>query len=230
MANTPSRQDIEARVDQLGMEKGKGQDTSVKFTLQMIEGGYHNLFDLTKNKHGLDRDDAMVMAERYAKAQNAASIFDHKGPNERKASSCARAGIKLGGWPKGGQGEPIATVNQFVSDWTKLRAKPGMSGKLQDCNNALLQFARAQLKRDTLIDPSEFDQFFYKSAPDDATAEEIIASAVKKLDGLIAGNAKTGVQCNSPSIVTARHNLRQELAAIAKAKNPQIAPTPPVTP
>jgi len=221
MANTPTRQEIDARIDQLGLEAGKGRDTQVKFTLQMIEGAYHNVLDLNKNKHGADRDDASVMAERYAKAQNANSMFDHKGSNERKASSCARTGIKLGGWPKGGNGEPIATVNQFVSEWTKLRARPGMASKLNDCNNALLSFARAQLKRDQLIDPSQFSQFFFKTAPDAATAEEIIASAVKKLDKLIDGSAAGGtVQHNTPSVIAARHNLRQELAAIAKAKIP----------
>lgn len=224
MSNVPTRQDTEARVDQLGMEKGKGEDTQVKFTLAMIESGYHNVLDLNKNKHGADRDDASVMAERYAKAQNANSMFNHKGPNERKAASCARTGIKLGCWPKGGNGEPIATVNAFVSEWTKLRKQPGMSGKLQDANNALLQFARAQLKRDTLIDPSQFHEFFFKTQPDDATAEEIIEATVKKLDKLIDGSASKGTaQANTSNVVAARQSLRNELAAIAKARAPHPA-------
>ena len=223
MTNKPTLQDIEARVDQLGEDYGKGKDTQVKFTMQMIEGAYHGVLDLNHSKHGAERDDATVLTERYVKKQTGASMFDAKAPNQRKAISCARTGIKLGGWPKGGNGEPIATVNNFVTEWVKLRKNPGMAGKLNDANNALLAFARAQLKRDTLIDDSEFPQFFFKTAPTDATVEEIIASTVKRLDKLIDGSAANGTaQCKTVHVLNARDNLRKELADIAKAKNPQI--------
>ena len=224
MANTPTRQDIETAVDQLGVDAGKGKDTQVKFLMQMIEGGYHSLLDLNHNKHGAERDNATVMTERYVKLQQGTSMFDAKAPNQRKAISCARTGIKLGGWPKGGNGEPVANVNKFVSRWVKLRKT---HGKLNDAANSLLSFARAQLKLDRLIDEADFDAFMFKPTVEDLTAEEIIASTVKKLDKLIDGSASHGTaQCNTANVQQARHYMRQELVDIAKAKAP--APGQPV--
>ena len=219
MANSPTKQDMEDRVDQLGDEAGRGKDVAVKFTMTMIESGYHNIYDLNKNKHGKDRDDASVMAERFAKKQNASAMFDYKGPNERKASSCARTGIKLGSWPKGGAGEPIATVNNFVTDWIKQSKLPSNKGRMIDANNALLSFARAQLKRDHLIDPSQFSEFMFKADKDEATAEEIIEAAVKKLDKLIDGSASNGtVQHRTANVVAARDSLRNELKSFKPLK------------
>ena len=224
MANTPTRQDIEDAIDQLGEEAGRGKDTQVKFIMQMIQGGYHNVLDLNHNKHGADRDDATVMTERYVKKQTGTSMFDAKAPNQRKAISCARTGVKLGGWPKGGNGEPIANVNKFVSRWVQLRKTPGI--KMNDAANSLLRMARAQLKLDRLIDEDAFDGFMLKTPDDDMTAEEIIANAVKKLDKLIDGSASHGTaQCNTANVSSARQHLRMELADIAKAR----APSQPVT-
>ena len=224
MANAPTLQDLEDAVDELGEQAGYGKDTQVKFLMQMIQGGYHNLLDLNHNEHGAERDDATVMTERYVKKQQGTSMFDAKAPNQRKAISCTRTGIKLGSWPKGGNGEPIANVNKFISRWVKLRKT---HGKLNDAANSLLAFARAQLKLDRLIDEADFDAFMFKPTVEDLTAEEIIENTVKKLDKLIDGSASHGTaQCNTAHIQQARHHMRQELADIAKAKSP--APGQPV--
>src|ERR1017187_5917381 len=106
---------------ELGEQAGKGKDTQIKSLLKVLEAGYHNTFDLKANKHGQDVDDATKYAEAYVKAQGSAAVFDAKAMNQRKLISPLRPAIKLGQWPKGGNGEPLATVNNLISMRQKLR-------------------------------------------------------------------------------------------------------------
>lgn len=225
MSNVMTMADMEAVADQLGAEHGKGKDTQVKFLLKMIEGGYHNVLDVTnKNKHGTGIDDAEYFAERYVKAQRSAVVFDAKADNQQKLMSCLRTGIKLGAWPKGGNGEPLATVNNLMNMRQNLKKVPGEAKKLDDAANTLLKYARAQLKRDSLIDDAELKTFCYKPGKKDPTAEDIIEAMEKKLSKLLDGSGKSGAQDNSPEIRNARQELRKRLSAIATARGKSQGP------
>lgn len=220
MANAPQFQDMLDAAKELGEQAGKGKDTQVKFILQTIQGGYHNCLDLNHNKHGTDVDDATKLAETYVKAQQGAVVFDAKAPNQRKLISCLRTGIKLGSWPKGGQGEPVATVNNLLSARDKLRKNPATAKRLNDAANSLLTFARAQLKRDVLIDESEFEDFLFKPDSKDQTAEEVIESLVKRLDKVLDGSAAHGtVQDRDAKVINARDQLRKRLGEYSKARS-----------
>lgn len=218
-SNTITFADLLATAATLGAEAGRGKDTQIKFMLKVVEGGYHNALDLAPNKHGADVDDATKLTEAYVKAQQGAVVFDAKSPNQRVQISKARTCIKLGGWPKGGNGEPIATVNNLMTDWQKLKQIPAERKKLDDAANVLLKYARAQLKRDQLIDAAELKDFCYKPLQDLATAEQILERTVKQLDKLIDGTAASGTaQDNSQEVRNARQTLRHRLSAIAKAR------------
>ena len=231
MANTISLQDLETVADQLGSEAGKGKDTQIKFLLKMVEGGYHNALDLKNSKHGTDIDDATHLAERYVKAQQGSVVFDAKAPNQRKLISTLRTGIKLGAWPKGGNGEPMATVNNLMTIRQNLKKVPAEAKKLDDAANTLLKYARAQLKRDSIIDDAELKTFCYKPGKETPTVEDIIEGMTKKLDKLIDGSAGGGsLQDNSAEIRQARHELHKRLAAIATARGPNAKVTAAVTP
>lgn len=213
----------------LGEQAGRGKDTQIKFLLKAVEGGFHGALDLGHNKHGTDVDDATKLSELYVKAQQSAVVFDAKSPNQRKLISTVRTSIKLGGWPKGGNGEPMATVNNLMTMRQKLKQNPAEAKKLDDAANTLLNYARTQLRRDTLIDDSELKSFCYKKGHELATAEEIIEKAVKQLDRLIDGSASQNTaQNNSNNVRNARQALRQELAAIATAKGKAKGPNPPL--
>lgn len=223
--NTPTLADIKQIAADLGADHGKGKDTQVKFLLKMVEGGYHNALDLKPSKHGTDIDDAAMLAETYVKAQTGAAVFDAKAPNQRKLISCLRTGIKLGAWPKGGNGEPLATVNNLMTHRQKLKKIPAEAKKLDDAANTLLKYARAQLKRDTLIDDEELHDFCYKPSADLATAEQIIDRMSKQLSKLIDGSAsQSTAQDNSSEIRNARDMLRKRLAAIATARGKAKGP------
>ncbi len=210
----------------LGADAGKGKDTQIKFLLKMVEGGYHGVLDTSSNQHGTDVDDAQKLAEEYVKAQGTAAIFDAKAPNQRKLISTLRTGIKLGGWPKGGNGEPLATVNNLMTERQRLKRIPAEAKKLDDAANTLLKYARAQLKRDTLIDDAELKDFCYKPGKDFATAEELIERMAKGLDKLISGEASSNTaQDNSPEIRQAKDMLRKRLAAIATARGKAKGPS-----
>lgn len=212
---------------ELGEQAGKGKDTQIKFLLKAVEGGYHNALDLAPSKHGTDVDDATKLSEAYWKAQQNAVVFDAKAGNQRKTISLVRTSIKLGSWPKGGQGEPIATVNNLMTIRQNLKKIPAEAKKLDDAANTLMKYARTQLKRDTLIDSAELKEFCYKPGKDMPTAEDIIEKCAKQLDKLIDGSAANSTaQDNSPEIRAALASLRQRLAAIAtargKAKGPNV--------
>jgi hypothetical protein len=223
--------DLLAAATQLGADAGKGKDTQVKFLLKAVEGGYHGALDLSGNKHGTDVDDATKLAETYVKAQQGAVVFDAKAPNQMKLVSTLRTSIKLGSWPKGGNGEPLATVNNLMTTRQNLKKIPAEAKKLDDAANTLLKYARTQLKRDTLIDDAELKTFCYRPGRNLATAEQIIEAAVKQLDKLIDGSASQGTaQDNSTEIRTARHEMRKRLSAIATARGKAKGPAPATTP
>jgi hypothetical protein len=219
MTNVVTSQDIFAAAAVLGAEAGTGKDTQIRFMLKMVEGGYHNVLDLSANKHGVGIDDATRLTEAYVKAQQGAVVFNAKSANQRVQISKLRTTIKLGSWPKGGNGEPIATVNNLMSEWQKLKRIPAQAKKLDDAANTLLKYARAQLKRDQLIDGAELTEFCFKPQHDLRSAEEIVESMVKQLDKLIVGKAShSTAKDTSTEIINARDQMRKRLAAIATAR------------
>lgn len=223
MANVITFDDLLQSAAELGAQAGAGADTQVKFLLKAVEGGYHSALDLKPSKHGNGIDDAQKLSEAYFKARTGAVVFDAKADNQQKLISTVRTSIKLGGWPKGGNGEPLATVNNLMTKRQGFKKIPAKAKQLKDAANTLIDYARAQLKRDTLIPDDELDGFCFKKKADQKTVEELVEAARKSLDKLIDGSAASGTaQCNTQHVVRARHELQQQLAAFAKAKNPQI--------
>jgi hypothetical protein len=203
----------------LGENSGNAADVQIKFLLKALDGAYHNAIDLTKNKHGTDVDDATKLAEIYFRARTGNVIFDSRAANQQKLASTLRTSIKLGGWTKGGNGEPIATVNHLMSKRQKLKQNPATAKRLDDAANTFLRFARTQLKRDTLMAEDELEELCFKPEAELRTVEQIIESQVKALDKLIDGSAANGTaQCHTQNILDARQKLRDELASIAKEK------------
>lgn len=216
---------IRADMRELGAQAGQGQDTQIKALLRAVEGGYHSALDLTKDKHGPDIDDATLLAEDYVKARNGSVVFDAKDPNQRKLVSTVRTSIKLGGWTKGGNGEPLATVQNLMTIRQNLRKVPAEAKKLNDAANTLLNYARTQLKRDALIEDDELRTFCYKKPQEFATAEDIIERCAKQLESLANGKAAHGTaQNNGKNVTDAARSLRKELAAIATARGQSGAP------
>lgn len=79
--------------------------------------------------------------------------------------------IKLGMWPKGGPGEPLSTLNSLMTLRDKLRKDNSFVKRIEDPTNCMLRFARAQLKRDSVIDVTELQEFCLKRDPEIRTAE-----------------------------------------------------------
>lgn len=213
--------DMIAAATLLGSQSGAGKDTQIKLALKVVDAAYQGGIDLQANKHGTDVDDATKIAEAYVKAASSSTVFDVKENKQAKLVSCIRTLTKLGQWPKGGTGEPLSTVNNLVSYRQKVRAKPGMSKKIDDAFNTVMRFARAQLRRDQLIDASEFDSFVMKKVPDLMTGEEIVESARNALRKLHQGKAAKGTaQDQSPEVEKAIQLLTKRLKDIATARGP----------
>jgi hypothetical protein len=216
IANAMTFADVDAAAKELGEMAGKGKDTQIKMLLKVVEGAFHGSVDLQENKHGAEIDDCTKLAETYVKAQTGAVVFDAKAMNQRKLISTFRTCTKLGQWPKGGSGEPLATVNNLVSMRQKLRAIPAESKKLDDAANTLLRYARNQLKRDQLIGDTELKTFCYKKDGTLQTPEQIIEGCRKQLVALKDGKAASGTaQDASQDVRDAIKSLTERLKKIA---------------
>ena len=217
--NTLSFDDAMARATELGEQHGKGKDTQIKSLLTVLSLGYHNTFDLKPNKHADGVDDATRFAEAYVKAQGTATVFDAKAMNQAKLISTLRTAIKLGQWPKGGNGEPLATVNNLMSMRQKLRINPLERKRLDDAANTFLRYARQQIKLDQLLDDQQLKEFCYKPVTTERTAEQIIETARDQLTKLIKGEAANGTaHDNHQLVVQARNLLTDRLKVIATAR------------
>jgi hypothetical protein len=222
MANVMVFSDLEAVAKQLGEETGKGKDTQVKFLIKAVEGAYHNAIDLVANKHGHEVDDVTKLAEIYVKAQQGSVIFDAKAPNQRKLVSCLRTCVKLGQWPKGGLGEPLATMNNLITMRQKMRTNPAEAKRLDDAANTLLKYARRQIRLDQIVPDAELKEMCFKPVSGQRTAEEIIESARNQLQKLLEGKAAGGTALDqSPLIRAAKNSLTQRLTEIAQARAPK---------
>jgi hypothetical protein len=201
---------------ELGEMAGQGKDTQIKALMKVLEGAFHGSIDLQADKHGTDVDDCTKLAEAYVQAQNSATVFDAKAMNQRKLISTYRTVTKLGQWPKGGNGEPLGTANNLITMRQKMRAIPGEIKKLDDAANTLLRYARAQLKRDQLIDDKELKTFCYKKDSTLQTPKQIIEGVRKTLTALKDGKAASGTaQDASQDIRDAIRSLTDRLKKIA---------------
>lgn len=219
MSNTISFQDLTDIATDLGKQAGLGKDTQIKMLMKLVEGGYHMAVDLDKNKHGTEVDDAQKLAEAYVRGQTGATVFDAKAPNQRKTISCFRTCIKLGQWPKGGTGEPLATMNNLMTLRQNLRKDPATAKKLDDAANTLLKYARVQLKRDQLVGTDELQAMCFRKDPELRTAEEIVEAARDGLTKLYQGKAASNTALdNSTEVKNAIDSLTQRLKDIAGAK------------
>jgi hypothetical protein len=217
--NKLTMNDLTTLATDLGAEAGRGKDTQIKMLMKLVEGGYHSAVDTDKNKYGLGVDDATKLAEAYVKAQTGANIFDAKAPNQRKTISCFRTCIKLGAWPKGGNGEPLATMNELMTIRQKLKQNPTTAKKLKDAANTLLEYARVQVKRDQLVSHGELHKFCVKTDAEERDAEELVEAARNSLQKLHDGKAAKGTaQDNSPEVQQAINVLTKRLKDIAAAR------------
>jgi hypothetical protein len=130
--------------------------------------------------------------------------------------------IKLGMWPKGGVGEPLATVNSFITLRQSLRKDPANAKKLDDAANALLRYARVQVKRDQLLLVDEYKALMFKPEADAQTEEEWWEGVRKKAQRAKAG--KGGVHITDSLVDDIVRTCTKRLVAIAKSRSGTTTP------
>lgn len=210
---------------ELGKQAGLGRDTGGKFYYSVTEAAFNGAIDLTADKHGKNQDDAAILSEAYYKAQSGNVIYDAKAGNQRKLTSCVRTCIKLGGKSSLGRGEPMNTVDDFVSLRRKLRTNPANAKKLDDFPNSYLRMARAQIKSDTPLTADVLTQLCYKKERDEKTVADAWAGIRKAAQGLLKG--KGGISDDDPRVKTIIDTCTERLKDLVAP--PEEAVTAPVT-
>lgn len=216
-SNIPKLDDLLKDAKELGGVTGRGSDSWGQLLLKVHEASYLGGIDVDANKHGQGTDDATKVAEAYVQGQTGNMIFNAKAPSQKKTISCVRTMIRLGMFAKGGQGEPLATVNQFVAQRQKMRKDPAYAKRLDDVSNSLLRFARAQLKRDSMIVSSEFPTFILKKEHDVPTEEEWLERIRKSTNN--AKNGKGGVHVDASVADAIVNACTKRLKAIVASRS-----------
>lgn len=203
-------------VYELGTLKAKGVDTLVQFGLLCVDAAYSGHIDLAKHKHGDTVDDAVKLYAEFEKGRSKASVFDHKSASGKVQAAKLRTCIKLGGWTRGGTGQPLATVNKLMLIRAKLRQDPLQRPKLDDAYATLLRYGRFQLKHDSVQDDDDLlRSLCLKNEKKPTDLEEYLAATCKRLDDLRKGTAASStLRHTSANVINAIAALRDEIVIV----------------
>lgn len=204
----------------LGVAAGQGEDVQIKHLLAVTQSAFEGVIDNTVDKHGTGLDDATKITEAYWKARNKNVVFNPKAGNQRKTISCIRQCITLGGWSKGGPGEPIGMINRAMTQYQSLRKNPTTAKKLIDAANYLILIARKMKRNDVILDLHDLGDLALKKDPDVATVEDVLDGMRRTLTKLKDGKHPAG-GCGGTNVETAIKAINRELKAIADGKRTQ---------
>lgn len=210
-------QDLLDATEQLGGIVGQSEDVQIKHLLLVAQAAFEGVIDNTENKHGQGHDDATRITEAYWNARNKNVKFNPRAGNQRKTISCVRQVITLGGWSKGGPGEPMGLINNSMSHWLKLRQDPPQAKRMIDAANYLVLIARRMKRSDVLLTDDEVHELAFKKDPNLITVEDVLDSMRRALTKLQDGKHPAG-QCSTSNIEAAKKAINKELKAIADAK------------
>jgi hypothetical protein len=209
--------DLLTKSEELGIQAGQGADVQIKHLLTVTQAAYEGVIDNTEGKHPGDEDDATVIAAKYWSARNKNVRFDPKAGNQRKTISCIRQCIGLGGWSKGGPGEPLGMINRSMTIYQNMRKDPNSVKKLIDAANYLILIARRMKGSDHLLDDDELRSLALKKDPDAQTVEDVLDSVRGTLTKLYNGKHRAGT-CASDNVKRAISALNKELKEVADGR------------
>jgi hypothetical protein len=212
--------DLLDKARELGVKAGQGKDTLVQFGLLVVNAAYDGVLDLAKDKHGNGVDDAVKAYTEYGKAMASSTVFDHRSASGKVQAAKLRSCIKLGGWTRGGAGEPISTVNKLMAQRDKLRRDPATCKTLDDAYNTLLRYARYQVKQNAVVDDAQLLRAFcLKPVSQTKTLEDFLQDTAKRLDDLRTGRAASNtLSHSSQQLATAVSLIRQEITDLRTGK------------
>jgi len=204
--------------EKLGSVTGQAEDAQVKHLLLVTQAAFECVIDNTKNKHGADRDDATVIAEKYWGARHKNVIFNPKAGNQRKTISCMRQCITMGGWSKGGPGEPMGMLNRAMTMYKNLRKVPGNTKRMIDPANYVIGLARKLKRSDYVLDDATMNDMAFKKDAEVATVADVLDKARATLKKLYDGKHPAGT-CNTAHVDNAIKAINKELKEIAAGKH-----------
>lgn len=221
-ANQPGIDSLLDQVKELGEQAGNAADGLAKLFLKVVEVAFAGGIDRTKDKHAPGVRDAHKIAETYTKARTGATTWDAKPVKARKLVSTIDSMIKLGMWSKGGQSEPLNTLNKLMTLRMNLR-KQGLSKELVDAPNVMLKFARAQVKLESVIPEGELRSYCFIKPTEPRTEEDYWDAMRRNI--LRVKDGKGGLS-ESVDVATADAlvaSITKRLKAIVKSRGVQPA-------
>jgi hypothetical protein len=200
-----------------GEAEARGQDSLPQFLLKVTEASFVGALDLTANKHGPGIDDATRLTAERVKARTHSNVFDRRALNQRVACNRTRTMAKLGMFTKGGPGEPLSTLNRLLTLRDKASKMPATQKRVIDAANAMINYARAQVRLDHVCNETDLEQFFLKPDHDKPTEEQFLEATRKRLQAGKVGKGLNGA-IDADTADKAIAAITKRLKAIAVAK------------
>jgi hypothetical protein len=219
LPNKITRDVIEQRTKECGVDAGKGGDSQIKYHLTLLEGAYHGVLDPVKHKDPQDptkvlRDDASDLSEIYYKAQSGANTFNAKAGNQRKLISTSRLSLRGGQCTKG---DILATVNDLMNIRNKLKKDPKNAPRLDDAVNVLHRALRVQLKPDRAgpLEKEELESLCFKKVKDPRSLEKFWEDTDKTFRKLALGTLQSSqLEDTAAEVAAVRDLCKQRLRTL----------------
>ena len=200
-----------------GEAEARGQDSLPQFLLKVTEASFVGAIDITANKYGPGIDDATKLTAERVKARTHSNVFDRKALNQRVACNRTRTMTKLGMFTKGGPGEPLSTLNKLLTLRDKASKTAITQKRVIDAANAMINYARAQVRADHVLGDAELEQFFLKPDHDKPSEEQFLDATRKRLQAAKVGKGLNGA-IDTDTADKAISAITKRLKAIAVAK------------
>ena len=206
-----------------GEAEAKGQDSLPQFLLKVTEASFVGAIDVTANKYGPGIDDATKITAERVKARTGSNVFDRRALNQRVACNRTRTMTKLGMFTKGGPGEPLSTLNKLLTLRDKASKNAATQKRVIDAANAMINYARAQVRADHVLADADLEKFFLKPDHDKPSEEQFLEATRKRFQAAKVGKGLNGA-IDADTADKAITAITKRLKAIAVAKGGAALP------
>lgn len=209
--NDKRRSDLNRMVKKLGEEAALGKDSLPKLAQAVVTAAADGV--ITAN-------DAGALYERYAEAESNKAIHEHSAGGLKANTSKLRQLIAMGEMTTI---DPVAVMQAAYDEREKYIAETAEAEgadrpKFKSAYPFYVDVARAQLKTDTALGAEHFRELMVKPEPKQKDLEAELTAIMKRLEGLVTGENKSGLHDEHDNTEAAFHLLKERMDAFAKAR------------
>lgn len=201
--------DLINEVKQFGRDAAEGKDALPKLAIRVVRAANDGVISSASPQQPGELDDAAKIYGEYALAESKKAIHEHTAGGRKANESKLRTLIRFGE-PRVGI-DPVVVLDRAI----ELRKELQESGeKCKPSYAAFVDVARAQLATDQQLSDDDIALAVIKAPTADKTLEKELEAISKKIDALVSGEGKSGLQDQSEQVIRAGELIKERLAAL----------------